>query len=53
MVIHLLNFCDALGIDPVTAARSKLEQNRKKYPVKRVRGKALKYNEYQGSRKRR
>jgi NTP pyrophosphatase (non-canonical NTP hydrolase) len=46
VVIHLLNLCDALGIDPVTAAGSKLEQNRKKYPAERVRGKALKYTEY-------
>jgi hypothetical protein len=35
-----------LGIDPVEAAKSKLEINRQKYPAELVRGKADKYTEY-------
>jgi NTP pyrophosphatase (non-canonical NTP hydrolase) len=43
---YLLRLCDKLGIDPVEAARDKLVKSAAKYPVERVRGKALKYDEY-------
>ncbi|MBU1737115.1 MAG: nucleotide pyrophosphohydrolase [Proteobacteria bacterium] len=44
--IYLLNLADRLGIDPLQAARDKLEKNREKYPALKVKGKALKYDEY-------
>ena len=46
VMIYLLNLADRLGIDPIEAAREKLEQNYKKYPADKVKGKALKYSEY-------
>jgi NTP pyrophosphatase (non-canonical NTP hydrolase) len=46
VLIYLLNLADRLDIDPLQAAREKLDQNRGKYPSERVRGKALKYSEY-------
>lgn len=46
VLIYLANLCDKLGIDPMAAARVKLEKNRKKYPVAMVRGKSAKYSEY-------
>jgi len=45
VLIYLLNLADRLGIDPLQAARDKLKKNRKKYPVLKVKGKALKYDE--------
>lgn len=39
VLICLLNLCDALGIDPVTAAAEKLVRNGEKYPVEQIRGK--------------
>ena len=47
VIIFLLNLTDKLGIDPIEAAKEKLEINRKNYPVERVKGKALKYTEYE------
>jgi NTP pyrophosphatase (non-canonical NTP hydrolase) len=46
VLIYLANLCDKLGIDPIAAAHNKLEKNKGKYPVARVRGKAYKYSEY-------
>ena len=46
VLIYLLNLCDKLGIDPLDAAREKLEKNKEKYPVSRVRGKSNKYSDY-------
>jgi len=46
VLIYLANLCDKLGIDPIDAAHNKLEKNRGKYPVSRVRGKSYKYSEY-------
>ena len=46
VLIYLLNLADKLGVDPLQAARDKLDQNRAKYPADRVRGKAQKYSEY-------
>jgi NTP pyrophosphatase (non-canonical NTP hydrolase) len=47
VLIYLAALADRLGIDPVDAARRKLVKNRSKYPVKKVKGKALKYSEYE------
>lgn len=43
----LLNLCDQADIDLEAALRSKLERARLKYPVEKVRGRALKYDEYE------
>jgi dCTP diphosphatase len=45
VMIFLTNLADALGIDPIAAAREKLDINRKKYPADQVHGKALKYTD--------
>jgi len=42
----LLNFCDRANIDLARALDAKLERAAKKYPEDRVRGRALKYDEY-------
>ena len=47
VLIYLVNLCDKLGIDPMDAAREKLEKNREKYPAAKVRGKYFKYSEYE------
>jgi len=47
VLIYLANLCEKLGIDPIAAARDKLEKNRKKYPVAKVRGKSAKYSDYE------
>ena len=46
-MILLLNLSDKLGIDPVEAAKEKLKKNAAKYPVKKAKGKADKYTEYE------
>jgi dCTP diphosphatase len=46
VLIYVANLCDKLGIDPIDAARNKLEKNKEKYPVSAVRGKSYKYSEY-------
>jgi NTP pyrophosphatase (non-canonical NTP hydrolase) len=46
VMIYLIELASALGVDPVEAARSKLEINKQKYPVDLVKGKASKYTEY-------
>ncbi len=46
VLICLLNLCDRAGIDLAAAVQSKLERAEQKYPAERVRGKALKYDEY-------
>lgn len=45
-LIYLVMLADKLGIDPVEAARVKVEKNRAKYPAGKVRGKSDKYTEY-------
>jgi dCTP diphosphatase len=44
--IYLARLADKLGIDPIDAAKQKLEKNKEKYPVELVKGKSKKYNEY-------
>jgi dCTP diphosphatase len=46
VLIFLTNLADKLGIDPVKAAKDKIEKNKKKYPADVVKGKADKYTEY-------
>ena len=46
VMIFLLNLSDKLEIDPIQAASEKLEKNKLKYPVDKVKGKSLKYTEY-------
>jgi len=48
-LIYLLNLADRLDIDLREAARDKLNKNAEKYPAQIVRGKSLKYTEYEGS----
>lgn len=47
VMVYLTELADKLGIDPVEAAKAKLEMNRRKYPASVVRGKADKYTDYQ------
>lgn len=46
VLICLLNFCDRAGVDLAAALDAKLARAERKYPAERVRGKALKYHEY-------
>jgi NTP pyrophosphatase (non-canonical NTP hydrolase) len=46
VLIYLINLSDKLEIDPMQAAFDKLKINNQKYPVHKVRGKSLKYDEY-------
>ena len=46
VMIYLTELAEKLGIDPVKAARAKVEINSKKYPADLVKGKASKYTEY-------
>ncbi len=46
VLMCLLNFCDRTGVDLAAALDRKLEGAAHKYPVDRVRGRALKYHEY-------
>ena len=43
---YLLLLCDALDIDLDQAVHQKIEHNKAKYPVGKVRGSSKKYNEY-------
>ncbi len=47
VMLYLTNLADKLGIDPLQAARKKIELNENKYPAELVRGKAKKYTEYE------
>jgi NTP pyrophosphatase (non-canonical NTP hydrolase) len=43
--LYLLQLCDKLGIDPLDAARKKLQLNAAKYPIERAKGTSKKYSE--------
>lgn len=43
--LYLLQLSDKLGVDPVDAARKKLQRNAEKYPVERSKGTSKKYSE--------
>ncbi len=45
VTIYLTELAEKLGIDPVEAAKAKLEINARKYPAELVKGKASKYTE--------
>ena len=45
VLIYLVMFADKFGIDPIQAAKDKIEKNRKNYPVNIARGSAKKYKE--------
>jgi NTP pyrophosphatase (non-canonical NTP hydrolase) len=47
VLICLLNLCDRSGIDLGRAVAEKLADAERKYPVERVKGRALKYDEYE------
>tara|TARA_B100000674_G_C37780696_1_gene887056 strand:+ start:404 stop:763 length:360 start_codon:yes stop_codon:yes gene_type:complete len=40
VLISLINFCNATGIDPIEAAMAKLERVKLKYPVESIKGSA-------------
>lgn len=44
VLLFLLRLCDKLDIDIAAAARRKLKLNAKKYPVRKSRGRATKYD---------
>ena len=44
VLILLVSMADVLGINLVEAARAKLDENARKYPVERARGNATKYD---------
>lgn len=43
--VYLLLISERMGIDLIEVARSKVQENAKKYPVERSKGSAKKYNE--------
>lgn len=45
VLLYLLQLADKLDIDPIEAARNKLQANAVKYPVDRARGSSKKYSE--------
>jgi dCTP diphosphatase len=45
VLILLISLADALGLDLLDAAWTKLRENARKYPVDRARGSARKYDE--------
>jgi NTP pyrophosphatase (non-canonical NTP hydrolase) len=51
VLMCLLNFCDRANIDLADAFARGLEKAERKYPADRVRGSALKYDEYPEWRK--
>jgi dCTP diphosphatase len=46
VLIHLVNFCRIIGVDPVECAHQKLRINEQKYPVAKAYGSSKKYNEF-------
>jgi len=46
VLIYLLRLSDKLGVDPMYAARKKLRQNARKYPIRKAKGNAMKYTEF-------
>ena len=45
VLLYLTRLADILDIDPLVAARRKIAANARKYPVRRAKGNARKYNE--------
>ena len=47
VLILLISMADAVGVDLVAAAKRKLAENARKYPVERAKGSARKYDDLQ------
>ena len=45
VLLYLIQLASALGIDPIAAAKAKLELNELKYPATLARGNSKKYDE--------
>ena len=45
VIVNCQNLLDKLGLDADDIVNKKMEQNEKKYPIDKVKGKAKKYNE--------
>lgn len=45
VLLYLVRLADQLGIDPLEAARRKMADNARKYPVEKARGTSRKYTE--------
>ena len=45
VLLYVVQMAQALGIDPIAAANSKLKLNEQKYPVDKARGTSKKYDE--------
>ena len=46
ILIYLIRLADKLDVDLVEAAEKKIEDNKRKYPVEKVRGNSKKYSDY-------
>ncbi|MEA3241959.1 MAG: nucleotide pyrophosphohydrolase [Pseudomonadota bacterium] len=47
ILIYLIRIADQLDVDLIVAATDKIEINEKRYPAEKVRGKALRAEEYE------
>jgi len=45
VLLYLIRLADVLDVDLLTAAKAKIDENEKKYPVEKSRGSAKKYTE--------
>jgi len=45
VLIYLLLICEKVGVDPLQAARMKVQQNNQRYPVEKSRGNARKHTD--------
>ena len=45
VLLYLVRIADRLGIDPIAAAKRKLEDNERRYPADKARGSSRKYTE--------
>ena len=45
LLIYIFYLCNDLGIDFISAIDKKIEENNKKYPIDKSKGKSNKYNE--------
>ena len=46
VMVYCLRLCSILNLDPIRIMDEKIEKNRKKYPVERVKGSSKKYTSY-------
>ena len=51
VAIYLISLCNKMGIDLSDAIFRKIDENEKKYPASRVKGKAHKYTYYRKNKK--